>query len=173
MPADRQTVNGHTFLKGSNLDIGNSKDIETLVDFIEIAAQVIDTSGQLDGVTSAGHITMADAKNIVVNGTTGTKIGTATSQKLGMWNATPVTQPTHNADPAAMAGVTSAALTDVGSTSTNPFGCSTAAQLARIVTAIDALVGDVAAAKTAIDANNAAIDAINADMATIGLTAAS
>ena len=39
-----------------------------------------------------GHITMADAKNIVLNATTGTKIGTATTQKLGLFNAEPVVQ---------------------------------------------------------------------------------
>ncbi len=42
----------------------------------------------------ASTLTVADAYNIVLNGTTGTKIGTATSQKLGFWNATPVVQPT-------------------------------------------------------------------------------
>lgn len=40
-----------------------------------------------------GNVTMPDAGNIVTNGTTGTKIGTATTQKLGFWNATPVVQP--------------------------------------------------------------------------------
>ncbi len=39
-----------------------------------------------------GHITIADAKNIVVNTSTGTKIGTGTTQKIGFWNATPVGQ---------------------------------------------------------------------------------
>ncbi len=41
-----------------------------------------------------GIITMGDGINIVTNGTTGTKIGTATSNKIGMWNATPIVQPT-------------------------------------------------------------------------------
>ncbi len=43
-------------------------------------------------------ITMADATNIVVNATTGTKIGTATTQKLGFFNATPAVQPVANTD---------------------------------------------------------------------------
>lgn len=38
--------------------------------------------------------TFADATNIVLNATTGTKIGTATTQKLGFYNATPIVQPT-------------------------------------------------------------------------------
>ena len=46
-------------------------------------------------------ITLADAVNLVVNATTGTKIGTATTQKLGFWNATPVVQPA-SADQAAL-----------------------------------------------------------------------
>jgi hypothetical protein len=41
----------------------------------------------------AGSITLADATNLVVNATTGTKIGTATTQKLAFWNSTPVIQP--------------------------------------------------------------------------------
>jgi hypothetical protein len=41
-----------------------------------------------------GQITLNDAANIVFNSTTGTKIGTATTQKLGFYNATPIVQPT-------------------------------------------------------------------------------
>lgn len=41
---------------------------------------------------SLGSITMSDAKNLIFNTTTGTKLGTATGQKLGFWNATPVVQ---------------------------------------------------------------------------------
>jgi hypothetical protein len=37
--------------------------------------------------------TYADAVNMAFNATTGTKIGTATSQKIGFWNATPIIQP--------------------------------------------------------------------------------
>lgn len=38
-------------------------------------------------------LTLADTMNLVLNATTGTKIATATSQKLGFWNATPIIQP--------------------------------------------------------------------------------
>lgn len=44
-------------------------------------------------ITSAGY-TLTDATNIAVGSTTGTKIATATSQKLGFWNAAPIVQPT-------------------------------------------------------------------------------
>jgi hypothetical protein len=51
------------------------------------------TLGGNGDLTLVGSVTMADAKNIILNTTTGTKIGTATSQKLGFWNATPIIQP--------------------------------------------------------------------------------
>jgi hypothetical protein len=41
-----------------------------------------------------GNFNVTDANNLVFGTTTGTKIGTATSQKLGFWNATPIVQPT-------------------------------------------------------------------------------
>lgn len=39
-------------------------------------------------------LTIADATNIVLNTTTGTKIGTATTQKLAFYNSTPIVKPT-------------------------------------------------------------------------------
>ena len=39
-------------------------------------------------------ITMGDGKNIIVNATTGTKIGTATTQKIAFYNKTPIAQQT-------------------------------------------------------------------------------
>lgn len=44
------------------------------------------------------HTTIADTKNIVVSASTGTKIGTGTTQKLGLWNATPIAQPSSTSD---------------------------------------------------------------------------
>jgi len=46
----------------------------------------------LAGGTFSGNVTFADAVNIILNTTTGTKIGTATNQKLGFFNAAPVVQ---------------------------------------------------------------------------------
>ncbi len=37
--------------------------------------------------------TYADAVNMAFNATTGTKIGTAVTQKIGLWNVTPIVQP--------------------------------------------------------------------------------
>ena len=51
------------------------------------------------GTTSPGSLLhLADAGNITVGTTTGTKIGTATTQKIGFYNTTPVVQPTAVAD---------------------------------------------------------------------------
>lgn len=47
-----------------------------------------------DTTAPTEQLEFADAKNIKFHTTTGTKIGTATSQKLGFWNATPIVQPT-------------------------------------------------------------------------------
>lgn len=43
-------------------------------------------------------MTITDAKNIVINTTTGTKIGTGTTQKIGFFNATPIVQPANTVD---------------------------------------------------------------------------
>jgi hypothetical protein len=45
-------------------------------------------------VRSDGLIALADSASIQAGTTTGLKIGTATSQKLGFWGATPIVQPT-------------------------------------------------------------------------------
>jgi len=46
--------------------------------------------------TITTSLTMSDAANIILNTTTGSKIGTATTQKLGFYNSTPIVQPTGN-----------------------------------------------------------------------------
>lgn len=53
-------------------------------------ASPLDLNG---GALASGTHTFTDATNIVVGSTTGTKIGTATTQKLGFFNATPIVQP--------------------------------------------------------------------------------
>jgi len=49
----------------------------------------------VENTNAVPDLTMADGKNIATNTTTGTKIGTATGQKIGFWNTTPVIQPAH------------------------------------------------------------------------------
>ena len=50
------------------------------------------------GNTRITAMTLNDGGNIILESATGSKIGTATSQKLGFYNATPVVQPTAVAD---------------------------------------------------------------------------
>jgi len=48
--------------------------------------------------TIEGNLQLLDSRNIIVGGTTGSKIGTSTSQKLGFWNKSPSNQPSNGAD---------------------------------------------------------------------------
>ena len=86
------------------------------------------------GVTFSAGITIADAKNIVLNTTTGTKIGTATSQKLGLWNVTPVVQPTTGVAAAAFVANTSGIVDDSAT-----FGGYTIGQIVAALKSIGAL----------------------------------
>jgi hypothetical protein len=102
--------------------------------------------------------------NVDLGTTTGTKLGTATSQKLGFWNVTPVVQPAH-ADQAAAAALTQDALTDnsggsatttlaaISDTATKDAVASLAAQLAKVKT-------DVANTRTLLTAIRTALVAI-------------
>lgn len=47
----------------------------------------------LPGPTLSGTVTLAEAANVAAGTTTGSKIGTSVSQKVGFWNVTPVVQP--------------------------------------------------------------------------------
>lgn len=66
------------------VDFRNGND----TDYADIAAKA---------ATFSGNVTLSTV-NLVTDTTTGTKIGTATTQKLGFFNATPVVQPTAVAD---------------------------------------------------------------------------
>ena len=57
-----------------------------------LTAILVDASA--DTMAIGVDTTINDGKNIVLNTTTGTKFGTATTQKLAFYNSTPVVQPT-------------------------------------------------------------------------------
>lgn len=94
----------------------------------DCAANIAYWLGQ-SGVGFSG-LTLNDGSNIAVGTGTGTKIGTAASQKLGFYNATPVVQPV---------GAAQAAVAATGSTNSSPYGYTTAAQADAIVTLVNAL----------------------------------
>ena len=75
--------------------------------FLASGAVVNFNNGNVTLTHSAGVLTLSDACNIAIGATTGTKLGTATTQKLGLYNAAPIAQQTHVAD--APAGGTGAA----------------------------------------------------------------
>jgi len=58
-----------------------------------IYTQTAGATAALRVTVGASAMTLIDAYDIALNTTTGTKIGTATTQKLGFWNATPIVQP--------------------------------------------------------------------------------
>lgn len=67
------------------------------------------------------NLTIADAKNVVLDTTTGTKIGTAVGQKLGFWAATPVVQQASSAQAAltnSSGGTADGTIAAVGATNT-------------------------------------------------------
>jgi hypothetical protein len=72
---------------GGNVLIGTTTDNGT--DKLQVTG-----SSTFSSTVTAASYTVNDAGNISVGTTTGTKIGTATSQKLSFWNATPIIQPT-------------------------------------------------------------------------------
>jgi hypothetical protein len=105
------------------------------------------SSGDLtvDGITAtdvtiSNDLTIGDAGNVIAAVTTGTKIGTATDQKLGFWNATPVVQPVG----ASQAAVTQAA----GATSASTI---------------------IASNQSGIAANKVLVNQLRADLVTLGI----
>jgi len=80
---------------GAGLIVNNDSGSGAINDFQvnsdTLTAIFVDASA--DTMAIGVDTTINDGKNIVLNTTTGTKIGTAVSQKLGFWNVTPVIQP--------------------------------------------------------------------------------
>jgi hypothetical protein len=120
--SDSGTVGTHTAV-GSTDVLGairfSGSDGDQFIEGASIAASADGTWGDNDGptklvfsVTADGSasptealrissnraITVSDGGNVALGTTTGTKIGTATTQKLGFYNATPVVQPAAVAD---------------------------------------------------------------------------
>jgi len=83
------------------------------------------SSNDIATFNSSG-LNLVNGKNIVFSTTTGTKIATATSQKLSFWNATPIIQPTTSISGAIRVGGGGNTITD-----TDTFGGYTVAQIAQ------------------------------------------
>lgn len=50
-------------------------------------------TASITNASIATRLTFADNASIATNASNGTRIGTATTQKIGLWNATPIVQP--------------------------------------------------------------------------------
>ena len=104
-----------------------------------------------------------DGANFAIGTTTGSKIGTATTHKVGFWNATPVVQPA-SANQAAAAAQTQDAVTDsTGGSATTTLAAITAPA----ANATSSLTNDMVAVKNALASIAAQLAKIKTDVANI------
>ena len=68
-------------------------EIKKLKERVELLENVIADLSYSDRFIFKKHIQFLGGRNIQFDTTNGTKIGTATTQKVGFYNATPVVQP--------------------------------------------------------------------------------
>ncbi len=83
-------------IRGTNgYDVDPESDIDTDIISVNVTGSPKLWWDESEDKFALTHgIIFADATNLAFNTTTGTKIGTATTQKLGFFNQTPTTQPT-------------------------------------------------------------------------------
>ena len=86
------------------------------------------TIDTVNGFSFQGNLNMSEAGNVVLGTTSGTMIGTATTQKLGFHAATPVIQ---------RASAAQASVVTTATTQTTPYGFATQAQGDAIVTLVN------------------------------------
>ena len=91
-------------------------------------ALVVDSN---KAIGSLGTLTMADSANIVLNVTTGTKVGTAATQKLAFYGAAPAVQPS-----------VLAAVTTTAPIATFGWGFATSQQATLAIAAINQLIAN-------------------------------
>jgi hypothetical protein len=130
--------------------------------FLDASANTLYLGGSTNGLkVEAGGVVsfigtgkIKDGTNIPLNSTTGTKIGTATSQKLGFWNATPVDRPaaytqTYSTATRTHANLTYSAPAAYGAGAN---GYSTAAMASAVHAAVIALAADLTNLKQVVNA---------------------
>jgi hypothetical protein len=87
-------INTQSYING-NLRIGSAV-VPTVTLDVTGAGLFSTTLGVTGLITATGGLSLPAAANIALATTTGTKIGTATNQLLGFYNATPIIQPSGN-----------------------------------------------------------------------------
>ena len=141
---------------------GTSQDVDFQVYGTGSVSAIVDIGAATFTLTGIS-LTMGDATNIAVNATTGTKIGTATTQKIGFWNVTPVVQPTAYTQTYATADKTHANVTQLaapaGGTGATAGAYDTAANRDLAIVSINAAMTDIADLKQLV---NSVIDDLQA-----------
>lgn len=139
------------------LAIGAHDGTTASMDVVGGTTLALKIAGTAAATLTATALTLTDAVNIVVDSTTGTKIGTATTQKLGFFNATPVVQrsaytQTYSTADKTHASLTCAALTDntAGTANTTLQALSDGTTWANDVAAARNNFADLAASNNAI-----------------------
>lgn len=87
-----------------------------------------------NGLTFANSVVLNDGVNLSSSTTTGSKLGTSTTQKLGFWNATPIVQPSSTGETVGFTAGGGTTVTDA-STFTGNVG-ATAYRISDIVKAL-------------------------------------
>jgi len=95
------SVTGRAAGSGADLTVISSGTNENLVINAKGSGTISLNPTGTGAILVNQNLTIADGKDIVLDTTTGTKIGTATGQKLGFYNATPIAKPTLATDDAA------------------------------------------------------------------------
>lgn len=133
----------------------NSSAAATL-DVIATTTLNLSIGGTAQIAIASNSITVKDGCNFVFNTTTGTKLGTGTTQKIGVWNNTPIARPSGYTQTYSTASKThsnpvATSVTATAATNVTPWGYSTQAQADAIVTAINNLITDVANVKQVLN----------------------
>lgn len=150
-----------SFLKVAMADDAAATELADAIDAATSAAIGGNNTFTGDNTFNTGTLTLgngatiSDAKNVVLGTGTGSKIGTATGQKLAFHNATPVIQRA-GADQAAVTATTGAAVATTAATSTTPFGYAEA-QANAIVTNVNTLRVDLLAVNVLLTEIRAAL----------------
>jgi len=121
MNADSLTLVS-TLSVGSNASITGTLSVTSLATFNSTLA----VAGAFTASSTSqfnGDVTLADEVDLIANTNTGTKIGTATNQKFGFFNATPVAQQTAGA----------AAVTTSPDQASNNWGFTTSTQAEALI----------------------------------------
>ena len=96
----------------SNPILGNFNDTDTGIFFPSDTNEIGISTGGTERLRVSNTVITLGVIDIALDTSTGTKLGTATSQKLGVWNATPIVQPTTGISAAAFVANTSLTAND-------------------------------------------------------------